>query len=365
MREPKGVPRPAEAAASNNGLQVLAGDQAVIWPYDKLKVESAGDDRQYLLITLPDDTGPFDSVLVNDAAFFALLSEHLPAQKTFLTGFNRQRKANVTRKWQVLVGTAVGILLLLWTSWWVFNRYLVREMVKRTPVSAEVSWGDQLAPLFLAGKKEIRQGPAFDAAQAIWKRLTMAAKPDNPGYPLRLHLVDDPEVNAFALPGGHVMLLSGLMKKADNAEEVAGVLSHEIQHVLKRHAAARMAQSVGTRLLATAVFGGSDLSGLTLTAQQMGELSYGRDQETEADIAGAQLMVRSGLSPTALGTFFKKMDSDSPVGKIPSFLSTHPDSLKRAKRLETLGKGTKPESIRPFGIPWVNVRKSLAGVSGI
>jgi len=222
-----------------------------------------------------------------------------------------------------------------------------------------VSWGGQFAKLYLADKKEIKRGPSYDAAQVIWKRLTDAAKNRNPGYPLVLHLVKDETVNAFALPGGQVVLFTGLMKKAEKPEEVAGVLAHEIQHVLKRHATARIAQSIGTRALVSIFFGGSDLGDLTMTAQQLGELSYGRSQESEADMEGAKLMAKAGLPVSSLGVFFQRLEVAEGSSKIPGFISTHPDSRERAKKLSELAKTLRVQNPRPFNLDWTKVQNNL------
>ncbi len=359
LAEPKGTSRWADLTLEAGGLRVRSGRQTALWPYGSLRLSPAGDENQYLLVT-SSSGGPFDSLVAREPAFFKALGDRLPSQRDLLHGFDSSRKAARARKWLGLVGSVLVGLFLLALAWWGVTRWLVKEVVKHTPVPVEVRWGDRLAAGYLRGKRELRKGPAVDAAQKIWKRLTDAAKKDNPGYPLILHVVEDPTVNAFALPGGHVILLTGLMRNADSADEVAGVLAHETQHVLRRHVTSRIAQSLGSRLLVSTVFGGSDLEGLTLTAEQLGELSYGRSQETEADLEGAKLMARAGLPPSSLGTFMKKLEEvENPGSKFPALLSTHPQSAERAKRLAALAKTLKVVDPRPLGIDWTLVKESL------
>jgi predicted Zn-dependent protease len=243
-------------------------------------------------------------------------------------------------------------------AWYLMTHWAVKEIVKRTPVSAEVAWGNAMSSMVLAGKKPLKEGPVYNAAHQIWERLVITAKPENPGYPLTLHVVEDPMVNAFAMPGGHVVLMTGLMNKADSPEEVAGVLAHEIQHVLKRHVAARVAQSAGTRLLISSITGRGGLSNITLTAQQLGELSYSREQETEADREGTRLMAMAGLPPGALADILRKMEPKESF-RWPSFLATHPQGDARLKNLARNASKWKVEKPYSFDISWPTIKQNL------
>lgn len=359
LREPKGISRPAEVTFDLGAMKIRSDDVEDSWDYRRLRTAAAGDDSQYLLITPDTPDGPFDSLVTRDPAFFAELAQHLPGDKSrFLHQFDRERSGVVSRKWRTLALAGLALAALLTGAWYLMTHWAVKEIVKRTPISAEVAWGDAMSSLVLQGKNPLREGPAFEAANVIWARLVEAAKAENPGYPLTLHVVDDPMVNAFAMPGGHVVLMTGLMRKADSPEEVAGVLAHEIQHVLKRHVAARVAQSAGTRLLISSVTGRGGLSSVTMTAQQLGELSYSREQESVADREAIRLMAMAGLPPGALVDILRKMDPKSSL-RLPSFLSTHPQGETRLKTLELNAAKWKPEKTHPLGISWPEIRKSL------
>ena len=112
-------------------------------------------------------------------------------------------------------------------------------------------------------------------------------------------------VNAFALPGGYVVVFTGLMKKAESGEEVAGVLSHELNHVLQRHGLERLVKSLGLMTVTAIVFGNQQ--GLVGMMKQLGvelfTLKFGREQETEADLTGLQLLQRAKIDPAGMSRF--------------------------------------------------------------
>src|SRR6185295_147454 len=154
----------------------------------------------------------------------------------------------------------------------------------------------------------------------------------NSGYTFQFHIMQDTNVNAFAIPGGHVVILTGLLERADSAEEVAGVLAHEIAHVTKRHSMRSMMQSAGLVVLIQSIFG--DTSGvvaiLTQGSQFLIEQRFSRDFEREADDVGWNYLVRANIDPQGMIEFFeklKKIVAASGMGQMESslaLLNTHP-----------------------------------------
>ena len=118
-------------------------------------------------------------------------------------------------------------------------------------------------------------------------------------FEFSFRVVDTPEVNAFALPGGFVTVNRGLLEAAESGEEVAGVIGHEIQHALLRHGTKRILRQLGSAVIMNLIFGGSDLHDVSQVAGQMTGLSYDRSQESEADRQGLKYMTRAGYDPAA------------------------------------------------------------------
>lgn len=178
---------------------------------------------------------------------------------------------------------------------------------------------------------------------------------DTPNAPFRVTVLNSPVVNAFALPGGYVYITRGLMALANNEEEVAGVLGHEIGHVTARHAAQRVSRAQTTGILGTLgtigalILGGEtagriaqDLFGI---GGQLYLLSYSRGQEYEADQIGVRYLARTGYDPMGMASFLQQMDRHNALqarlrgqeynSAGGDYLSTHPNTRERVQRAIT------------------------------
>jgi predicted Zn-dependent protease len=189
---------------------------------------------------------------------------------------------------------------------------------------------------------------------AIVARL-LAAGPPSP-YTMRVYVVNRPVVNAVAAPGGHVMIFHGLLERTSTPEELAGVVGHELQHVLRRHTTRAVIQDVGTGLLLMALTG--DVTGPLAyglqTARALGELRYSRRAEEEADLEGMKMLLAARVDPAEMIAFFEKIQKEE--GAQPralTYLSSHPMPAERIARLRSLAAAAKgaPEPILP-GEDW-------------
>lgn len=187
---------------------------------------------------------------------------------------------------------------------------------------------------------------------------SLAASSDQPqtfgGY--HFLVLDTPEINAFAAPGGLILVGKGLIKVAGNEDELAAALAHEISHVQKQHGLAsidrsRLLDLGGALLKAGAQEAGGSLAGqLTgLFGETVGDITktllvngYSRSQESEADQAAASLLKRTGYPSQALGSLLKKMKAHYPAEKV-GFAKTHPDPMDRLNDVQSLiGSGEPP-----------------------
>lgn len=148
----------------------------------------------------------------------------------------------------------------------------------------------------------------------------------------RITVLKDEQVNAFALPGGEVFVLTGLLDRTkDDDAQLRGVLAHEIGHAVKRHGVRSMVRNGIFGLVIVFVTG--DLNDITTTliagASQLDTLSYSRSMEEEADAFGFDVLARRKEDPEGLARFLESLEKQP----VPEFLSTHPDSSERAKAL--------------------------------
>jgi predicted Zn-dependent protease len=173
----------------------------------------------------------------------------------------------------------------------------------------------------------------------VGKRL--AGQPEAGQYPYEFTLINDPSINAFALPGGPVFVNTGLIAAAENEAQIAGVLAHEIAHVALRHGTSQASKANLLQLpaaVAGAVLGQGSLPaqlgqvglGLGLNALI---LRYSRSAETEADALGARIMAGAGYNPLEMARFFEKLESEGGSGA-PEFLSSHPNPGNRVKSVQ-------------------------------
>ena len=166
----------------------------------------------------------------------------------------------------------------------------------------------------------------------------------NSDFPFTFLLAYDPIINAFALPGGVIVVHSGLMTLAENESEVASVVAHEIAHVSQRHIARNFANAKSFSVVSAltllagilaATSGNGELGQAAIVgsqaAQQQRQLAYGRSFEEEADRIGMQLMVSANIDPQGMPAFFERLNQHTQInrGKIPEFLSSHPLTTRR------------------------------------
>lgn len=173
-----------------------------------------------------------------------------------------------------------------------------------------------------------------DRGRAVLDRLRDRLLPDETlPYPVEVHVFDHDLVNAFALPGGHVILFRGLIEAAENPDEVAAVLAHEIGHVVKRDPTRDALRSAGSTGVLGLLFG--DFAGGTvalLLANQLIDARYSQAAETAADEYAHHVLEREGISPKALGTFFQRLkDEHGDTEGFLAHLNTHPQFEERIR----------------------------------
>lgn len=170
----------------------------------------------------------------------------------------------------------------------------------------------------------------------------MGAVSHRPEVPYEFKILDSPVVNAFALPGGFVYFTRGIMAHFNNEAEFAGVLGHEIGHITARHSASQYSKQILAQgLLITGVIISedfADFAGVAQTGLGLLFLKYGRDDESQSDELGVSYSSTIGYDAHQMANFFLTIKnlSDSQGGRIPTFLSTHPDPGDRYNRVHQL-----------------------------
>lgn len=197
-----------------------------------------------------------------------------------------------------------------------------------------------------SAKGALNKNPAMlQRVRAIAGRLepqTRVFRPDAPGWKWEVNVIESNELNAFCMPGGKIMVYSGLISQLKlSDDEIAIVLGHEIAHALREHSREHVSQAmaaqagigIGAALLGLGQ-GSADLAGAgyeTLIATR-----FSRADETEADRIGLELTARAGYDPRAGVTLWQKMINASQGGRPPEFLSSHPTEASRVQQIQAL-----------------------------
>ena len=219
----------------------------------------------------------------------------------------------------------------------------VRQQLGMTLITpaTEIDLGRRLAQQIEAEHRVLPDHEVQKYVLEISRPLVEASYGDRPEIRYRIRVLDDPrQVNAFALPGGFLYVYSGLLLFAENEAEVAGVLAHEIGHVVGRHSANQMASRLGMQVVLAIALGeqpdalaeaAADLAGSGTMA------AFSRGDERDADRYGVAYTIAAGYDPRGLVTFFSKLLAMEGGGSRSSFdtlMSTHPATTERIRDIE-------------------------------
>lgn len=235
------------------------------------------------------------------------------------------------QKWHTLFFIVIILIAFVYL---ILDKVVPPVALKLISVKQEISLGNEFYSTFTADD-EIDSTATF-----ILQKFTDDLKLSNQ-YPIRVTVVKDSVVNAFALPGGHLVVYSGIIKQIEKPEELVALLSHEASHVNKRHSL----KSILSRIASSLIFSlfTKDINGLSKglinNVNTLRVLSYSRKLETEADNEGMKLMVNNKVNPAGMKFLMedlKKLNKEIPSGI--SFLSTHPLTNERIKNADSFSK---------------------------
>jgi predicted Zn-dependent protease len=222
-------------------------------------------------------------------------------------------------------------------------------------VDQEIALGIQTAPKMAEQMGGVID-PRIDAHAAlvseVGQKLVAASDASKSPYAsnFNFHLLADPKtVNAFALPGGQIFITRALVDRMQNEAQLAGVLGHEIGHVINRHAAEHMATGQFGQMIAVAVGVGADDSramAIANIANQMIQLKYSRADELESDNYGLKYMVQAGYDPSAMLDVMKILaEASGGGGRGPDFMATHPHPEARIEEIKAFLQKNYPNGV--------------------
>ena len=176
----------------------------------------------------------------------------------------------------------------------------------------------------------------------VGEKLVNASMARETPYKFEFHLLADPNtINAFALPGGQVFITYALLSKLKNEDQLAGVLGHEIGHVLGKHSAERIGETEFWKTVSSGASVGADMGGLIGGIGQKTLLKNGRDDELESDDLGVRFMIDAGYNPNEMIGVMEILKASAGPNRVPEFQSTHPDPDNRIAHIKAAIKKYK------------------------
>lgn len=304
----------------SQSLEILGEDISQNWPLDKVRLVSDQADQGELVLRLAED--PLARLFTKDR----LLAKRFPALKRRTSDVARGR----------LLGWAVGAVASVALIILVLVPVMADQLAEFLPPEGEQALGETTldsirSALDTTGLRPLPFCTSANGRLALEKmQRKLEAEAELP-VPLKVHVLDHPMVNAFALPGGHVVFMRGLIAQAKSAEEVAAVFAHEMGHVVSRDPtrhALRSAGSIGVLGLLFGDFAGGAL--VLFLTEQLIEAQYSQKAEAEADRFAYGVLQDSGVAPSAIAEFFQRLlDEDGDAQGITSHFLSHPRVSER------------------------------------
>lgn len=315
-----------EVMIDSSGIHLSGGPfgEGEIWPFDAVRLLSREHHDGGLTLTRRDDGAVRLTVLGTGA--WAAIENRAPGVKIAAAPTGLRTPLMIS-----------ALILVLFGALYIAFPYFAGGAAALVPASVADKLGELVAGTIVAEEAVCTGAEGSRVLDALIADLGEASGAE---LAIKASVVDHPMQNALAAPGGRIVVFRGLLAKARSADEVAGVIAHEMGHVKNRHPLKRLIEVFGLQLFLGS--SNSDIGGLggLLTI-----LSYGRADEAEADADAVAFLNAAGISVEDFAGFFERLGSgDDFGGLIPGFLSTHP---QHADRVAHIRAGARPGEKRP------------------
>lgn len=345
-----GAPRTArfDLDESEGKLRLRLKDssqQSIEWSFDAIRAlpDTARAHRLILSVHSDGDTDgiPYDTarLIIKDQEAIAAIKSVCPALH------HRDVVRGTLPRVAVRAVVALVAIILMIT---VVLPGLAGTLANLIPPEREAQMGrvvvTQMERLFSQRADQELRCESREGTAALAQMLERLGSPTEP--PVTIAVFDHDMINAFAAPGGQVVLMRGLIDAAESPDEVAAVLAHEVAHVVARDPTRAMLRAAGSAGLLALVFG--DFAGGTaavILTEALLDASYSRRAEKQADATARAILQNAGISTNGMAEFFDRLARQEPDSKIPLSLSTHPDTAERearARRFAEAQADTRP-----------------------
>jgi beta-barrel assembly-enhancing protease len=343
-------PFSARAIPAQEGLRILLEGENVseiIWDYHKIHRNPVNNNK----IVLKYGDFPSETLELGSEAFLKAASRYAPDARFLILpyrGYLRIGSAGI------LIGVA-GIIGLLLGLYFFLIPALMNFAADRFPRSLEYEMGQSMKGTFISSAQVDRE-----RTRDI-NRFFGLLKADT-RYKINITVIKSGVKNAFALPGGEIVVFSAILDTMETYHELAALLGHELGHIEKRHTLKLLFRNLSTYILVSALL--QDVSGVMAVivdnAARLNGLSYNRKAEKESDEYGFALMQKNHLRLTGMTSLFEKLKAgDGHEGEVPEFLATHPSLGRRIETVNSWIAGQTDNSKHHPGLDhyWQLLRK--------
>lgn len=323
-----------------SGLEVVFSDRpSEIWAYGSFCQTEGFYDGE--LVRFEKNNALGQALVTDDLQILTAIHRRNPTLGFHNPKFRRYRP--------LLVGFSLFCIVFIG---WLLYGYRLPASVDGIARIAPVAWEEALGRSMvahIAPEEKRRRDPIYtEVLDEIVARLTAQS---NAPYTFRVYVVDDAHINAYALPGGYMAITTGFLEQLESAEQIAGVIAHEMQHVVQRHGTRTVLQEMSTRTLIAAISGsGNGLDYVLDWAALASSLRFSRMHESSADLEGMKMILDAKINPKGMVEAFETLlakTGDLPDGL--AYISTHPLTKDRVRSLSPY-----VDSLRVAPIPIVS-----------
>ena len=318
-------------------------------------ISSFEDDPLGSVLRYRNKDGQEERLVIRDPELLHAIKKHFSHYR-FVGGWKHRVLGNTRNKIVIFLSFVVAIFLAgyFWLIPW-----LGEKIASNTSKEWEVNLGERMHQSMISAYKV--DSPHTALINAFFRELHYGLH-----YPISITVVDSKETNAFAVPGGHIVVYRPIIDKMTQPEELVALLSHEVSHIELRHSLRNIFRSLARKMFLMMIFGNeSGLAGfLVNNADNLKGLEYSRALETEADNHGIDLMVSSKVDPEGMLGLMKMLEKET-EGKEPAgFLSTHPVFKSRIQNIEKRIMSTKTSSEQNELLKSIFSELQKSGVNG-
>jgi beta-barrel assembly-enhancing protease len=251
------------------------------------------------------------------------------------------------------------LAILFFGTWYGLSRidWITLFKIDRASADLEQKIGDLLWKSLKTSEGEITSDSVLLPVNILLDHLCKKNPIDR--EKIKIHVLKNDEINAFALPDNHLVIYSGLLLACQNESEFCGVLSHELAHIQKGHVMNKLVKETGLSVLINMSAGNGNSTVVKKVIEQLSSTAYDRKFETEADLTAVDYMINAEMDPEALANFLYRL-SDESLPEQLYWISTHPESKQRSVKIMEVIKGRTFQKIPVIGsLKWTALQNAI------